>query len=83
MNIRFDCEDIVSLCPLRNNSRFSVRTGWGHPRFLELKQAMLDTTAADGVAVHGACDRDGPGAPGRDSAFVAGSASVGLDGMPG
>jgi hypothetical protein len=70
------------LCPLRNNYRFSARNGWGNRRSPELKQATLDASAADGVAVHGARDRDGPRALGRESAFVADSASVGLDGMP-
>lgn len=70
------------MCPLRNSFRLSLRSGWANPRSLELKQATLDTTAADGVAVYGAGDRDGPGALGRESAFVAGNASVGLDGTP-
>ena len=69
-------------CPLRNPFRFSVRNGWGNTRSLELKQATPDTSAADGVAVHGARDRDGPRALGRELAFVADSASLGLDGIP-
>jgi hypothetical protein len=53
----------------------------GHTPLADAEYA-LDTSTADGVAVHGARDRDGPRAVGRKSAFVADSASVGLDGMP-